>query len=73
MEHVKVTFPTRRLVHIDGEPNGHTNKVLRLDAGTHMFTLGPRANYKPSFRKVMVRGTSILKPLIVKFEKTDDN
>ena len=53
MEHVIVKFPTDRLVYIDGEVNGSTNEVLKVDAGTHVFELGNLQNYRPASRKVV--------------------
>ncbi len=67
MEYVIVTFPTKRLVYIDDEENGHTNEVLRVDEGTHVFALGNRHNFRPASRTVMVRNTSVLEPLEVPF------
>ena len=72
MEYVKVTFPTRRLVYIDDEENGYTNTVLRVDAGTHLFTLGKVDNFRPASRKVTVEDPSVLEPLEVKFFRKDD-
>jgi len=72
MEHVIVTFPTKRLVYIDGEENGHTNDVLRVDAGTHVFELGNVANYRPASRKVLVQDTTVLEPLEVRFFRKDE-
>ena len=72
MEFVIVTFPTKRLVYIDGEENGNTNEVLRIDAGTHLFELGNLANYRPASRKVKVRDTTVLEPLEVPFYRKDD-
>lgn len=69
MEYVKVTYPTDRLVRIDGESSGYTNDVLRVDAGTHIFDLGPLANYSPASRQVAVSGTTVLRPLVVPFRK----
>lgn len=71
MEYVKVTFPTRRLVYIDDEENGFTNKVLRVDAGTHVFALGNVANFRPASRTIRVRNTSVLEPLEVRFYRKD--
>jgi hypothetical protein len=71
MEHVKVTFPTRRFVYIDGEQNGYTNEVLRVDAGTHLFDLGNVRNYQPASRKVMVKDTTVLEPREIAFTKKD--
>lgn len=72
MEYVIVRFPTRRLVYIDDEENGYTNKVLRVDAGTHVFTLGNLANFRPASRTLRVRDTNVLEPLEVKFFRKDD-
>lgn len=72
MEHVIVTFPTKRLVYIDGEENGYTNDVLRVDAGTHVFELGKLANYRPASRTVLVRDTTVLEPLEVAFYRKDE-
>jgi len=67
MEFIMVTFPTRRLVYIDGEENGYTNQTLRVDAGTHEFDLGTPANYQPLSRKVTVTNTTVLEPLKIAF------
>lgn len=67
MEYVKVVFPKRRPVYIDGEQNGYTNQVLRVDPGTHVFDLGPLANYRPASRKTMVQDTTVLEPLEIRF------
>ncbi len=72
MEHVIVTFPTDRLVYIDGEENGYTNEVLKVDAGTHVFELGNLQNYRPASRKVTVQDTTVLEPLEVPFYRKDD-
>jgi hypothetical protein len=67
MEYVIVTYPTRRLVYIDERAGGYTNEVLRLDAGTHVFALGHRDNFRPASRTVTVKDTSVLEPLEVRF------
>ena len=72
MEYVKVTFPTDRLVYIDGEENGNTNEVLRVEAGTHLFELGNLANFRPATRTVKVQDTTALEPLEVKFFRKDE-
>jgi hypothetical protein len=38
-----------------------------VDAGTHEFSLGDRANYRPAKRTVTVMDTSVLEPLEVRF------
>jgi hypothetical protein len=72
MEYVKVKFPTDRLVYVDGEENGSTNEVLRVEAGTHVFELGTLANYRPASRKVKVQDTTVLEPLEIAFFRRDD-
>lgn len=72
MEYVIVTFPTNRLVYIDDEKNGYTQEVLRVDAGTHVFDLGPLANYRPASRKVIVEDTTPLEPREIAFYRKDD-
>ena len=71
MEYVKVIFPTNRLVYVDGEQNGYTNDVLRVDAGTHIFELGNLNNYRPGSRKVLVQDTTVLEPLEIAFYRKD--
>jgi hypothetical protein len=73
MEYVRVTFPTDRLVYIDDEKNGYTNEVLRVDAGTHSFDLGPIANYRPASRNVTVADTTPLEPCEIAFYRKDDS
>ena len=72
MEHVIVTFPTNRFVYIDGEENGNTNEVLRVEAGTHVFELGNLANFRPASRKVTVQATTVLEPLEIAFFRKDE-
>lgn len=69
MEYVKVSYPTQRIVYIDGDKDGQTNDVLRVDAGTHVFDLGPFANYTPASQKVTVQDTTVLSPLEIVFRK----
>jgi hypothetical protein len=70
MEYVVVSFPTDRIVYIDGEQNGRTNKSLRVDAGSHEFDLGPFKNYEPESQVVVVSGTTVLDPQEIAFTKT---
>lgn len=71
MEFVIVSFPTNRFVYIDGEKGGITNDVLRVEAGTHEFTLGNLKNYKPDSQDVEVEGTTVLQPLKIVFTRKD--
>lgn len=72
MEYVKVIYPTRRMVYIDGEQNGYTNQVLRVGAGTHVFELGRMRNFEPSFCRVTINNTTVLEPLEIVFRPKDD-
>jgi PEGA domain len=72
MEFVKVTFPTDLVVYIDGEENGSTNEVLRVEPGTHVFELSKVAAYRPTARKVTVQDTTPLEPLEIVFFRKDD-
>ncbi len=71
MEYLKVRFPTRRKVKIDGEFNGYTNKVIRIQGGPHTITMGKPLNFRPKSRRVNLKRTSVLKPKIVKLEKVE--
>ena len=68
MEYVKVIYPTRRMVYIDGEQNGYTNQVLRVDAGTHLFELGSVLNFEPSFRRATIKDTTVFEPFEISFQ-----
>ena len=69
MEYVVVSFPTDRIVYIDGEQNGRTNNSLRVDAGSHLFDLGAVKNYEPESQIVIVSGTTVLDPQEIVFTK----
>lgn len=71
MQYLKVRFPTRRKLKIDGEFNGHTNKLIEVRGGPHKISMGNPENFRPRQRKVNLRNTSRLRPKIVSFEKLD--
>lgn len=71
VEYVIVEYPADRPVFVDGEENGPTNAVLRIDAGTHRFNLGEPLDYKPKNRKVVLEDTTVLDPRKVKFKPTE--
>ena len=73
MEYVKVIYPTRRMVYVDGEQNGYTNQVLRVDAGTHVFELGTVLNFAPSFRRATIQDTTVFEPFEIAFEPKEDD
>jgi len=69
MEYVIVWFHESRTVLIDGEESGTTNRILRVDEGTHTFRLADPQDYKPTRRRVKVTQTNSVKPMEVTFEK----
>jgi hypothetical protein len=68
-EHVKIHFPTDRLVYVDGKKRATTNKTFRLGEGTHRFDLGPLRNYTPDEFVEDVSGTTAETPLELTFKR----
>jgi hypothetical protein len=68
MEHLRVHFARSRRVRIDDEFNGRTEELIEVEAGTHIVTLGPPHNFKPSERKVVLKNTTPLSPREIHFE-----
>ncbi len=68
MEYLLVRFSESREVRIDGVPNGKTNIVLDLEAGTHTVTLGPPRNFTPIEQTVLLENTAPLAPCRVTFQ-----
>ena len=69
MEFIIVKFPETRSVLIDGEEGGFTNTTLRMEEGTHTFSLGGKQDYKPSTLTLKIQRTTMVKPMEVIFEK----
>jgi hypothetical protein len=67
MEYLIVRYPTDRRVVIDDEFNGRTNVLLQLPAGAHTVSLGPPYTFTPDSQEIVLKGTSPLAPLEVKF------
>lgn len=72
MEYVKVTFAQDRAVMIDDQANGRTNKVLRVGAGIHTFTLGGEKNFSPEEITCPVSDTNEIEPKVINFGESDD-
>lgn len=68
MEYLVVTFPRPRRVKVDDEFNGRTGEVIELEAGNHVITLGPPANFKPTEQRILLKNTSELGPREITFE-----
>jgi hypothetical protein len=68
MEYLLVTFPRPRRVKVDDEFNGRTGDIIELEAGSHVITLGPPANFKPSEQRIILKSTSELAPREIAFD-----
>jgi hypothetical protein len=69
MEYVSVTYPHQRIVNIDGQEAGLTNRTLRVNRGTHTFNLGDPRDYRPKWRRAKVTETTPERPMEVTFEE----
>jgi hypothetical protein len=68
MEYLLVNFPRSRRVKVDDEFNGRTGQVIELEAGSHVVTLGPPANFTPEERRIILKDTSELDPREISFD-----
>jgi hypothetical protein len=68
MEFLIVHFPRSRRVRIDDEFNGRTEELIEIEAGRHVVTLGPPANFTPSERTIILKDTSELEPREIDFD-----
>lgn len=67
-EYIKVLFPVRRKVWVDGNPAGFTNKVFQIETGNHTITLGSsNKDYSPEQQEINVTGTVPTEPKIIQF------
>ena len=69
MEHVTIKFPEMREVMLDGELIGRTNTTLRVEEGTHTFSLDGASDYQPISRTMIVARTTPVIPREVTFVK----
>lgn len=69
LQYVRINYFRARNVYIDGVRSGKTNKILRVDEGTHIFDLGPNVNYAPPQITRAVTGTTAISPMELHFEK----
>ncbi len=66
-EFIRVLFPNRRRVIVDGGPNGFSGDVVMVSRGPHRVTLGPPPNFSPTFRLPNVAGTTATSPMPIAF------
>lgn len=67
MEWIKVLYPQKRDVFVDGRRSGETGVKLIVARGRHRFDLGAPHDYSPGHRDVSVTGTSPLSPMLIEF------
>ncbi|MEO7359465.1 MAG: hypothetical protein ABI120_04005 [Gemmatimonadaceae bacterium] len=67
MEFVIVTYPSERVVNVDGGPLGKTGQKLKMAAGTHDFDLDAPLDYMPGSQTVQVARTTSASPLTIAF------
>jgi len=71
MEFVTIRYSRRRTVLIDGEEGGFTNMRLRVNRGSHVFTLSDPPNFEPKQRRVRVQNTTAISPILLTFKRTE--
>jgi hypothetical protein len=71
-EYIKVVFPTRRKVRVDGKAAGFTNRVFQVETGHHNFDLGDKPNYRPKKKNVEVINTQPSAPMVLIFEQAEE-
>ena len=66
---VKFKFLEDRELIVGGETHGKTNQTVELARGTHTVTLGPPSDFIPKKMKVVLKDTTVISPMEVRFEK----
>lgn len=69
IEYLLVTFAEHRMVLADDDPVGVTNHVLMLPPGGYEIALDG-SGYSPTSQDITLAGTSIVRPMVLKFDKT---
>lgn len=64
---VKYAKERQRFVYIDGKKAGLLNRLIRVGAGSHRFSLGAPQDYVPADVEMQVQGTNALQPAIIEF------
>jgi len=66
---IKFNFLADRDLFVGGDNQGTTNQTVELARGTHTITLGPPMDYTPKKIKVVLKDTTVISPMEVRFEK----
>ena len=62
-------FLEDRDLFVGGDKQGKTNQKVELARGTHTLTLGPPMDFTPKKVKVVLKDTTVIRPMEVRFEK----
>lgn len=66
---IEFKFLADRDLFVGGDKQGKTNQKVELAGGTHTLTLGPPMDYTPKKVKVVLKDTTVIRPMEVRFEK----
>ncbi len=66
---IKFKFLEDRDLIVGGDNQGTTNQTVELDRGTHTITLGPPLDFTPKTMKIVLKDTTVISPMEVRFEK----
>jgi hypothetical protein len=66
---IKFNFLEDRDLIVGSDNQGTTNQTVELARGTHTITLGPPMDFTPKTMKVVLKDTTVISPMEVRFEK----
>jgi hypothetical protein len=66
---IKFKFLENRELFVGGDSQGTTNQTVELASGTHTITLGPPGDFTPKKMKIVLKETTVISPMEVRFEK----
>ena len=66
-EFLQVNFLESRQLVINGIPQGRTNMIVQLEAGTYDVSLADPKNFSPDSQRVTLRFTAITSPALLTF------
>jgi len=66
---IKFKFLENRDLFIGGDSQGTTNQTVELASGTHTITLGPPQDFTPKKMTIVLKDTTVISPMEVRFEK----
>lgn len=69
MNWIKVLYPEKRTIFVNGRELGNTNALKFLgEDGEYRFDLGEPRDYEPTSQQLSVVGTSRARPIILRFQ-----